>query len=85
MDLYIVSVVVMRDVGGGEIDLGHCPMVMQAETALSADVLATLRAGRIFPSCEGWNAPGIDVYKLDARFVNGAWRVVDLDELVEDR
>ena len=83
MDLFIASVVVVRDLDDGEIEVGHCPVVIQAETALQADVVVTLRAGQLFPSGEGWGGPGINMYKLEARIVEGAWRLPDLSSLSE--
>ena len=84
MGLYIASVVAMRDLGGGEVEIGHNPIVVQAGSDVVADVMVTLWAGRMFPSGEGWRQPGVQLMKLDAREVEGAWLLSDLSDLVED-
>ena len=84
MGLYIASVVAMRDLGGGEVEIGHNPVVVQARSDVVADVMVTLWSGRVFPSGEGWRQPGVQLLKLDVREVEGGWLLPELSELAED-
>lgn len=81
MGLYIASVVAMRDLGDGEVEIGHNPVVVQAGSDVVADVMVTLWAGRVFPSGEGWRQPGVQLIKLDVREVEGGWVLPDLSNL----
>ena len=85
MGLYVASVMVWRELEDGEIDIGHCPVIVQACNLLDADLLVTLRAGVMFPHAEGWGAPNISFYELDAQFVDGEWCLADLWSCVDDR